>query len=148
MNRRWRLLFAAVSFGVGASALADALPDIPTAAMPTVKCIYRVLKSSTTIQSVSLYSIDGFRFAAEYVFRNKADQVVVSDIELLIDPNGSVTETDKIPREISEETANEGEDLESKLDLNSKCHLAAALDNLLPEPRARADWRRIDWPKV
>jgi hypothetical protein len=122
------------------------LPDIPTAAIPTVQCIHRVLKSSCAIQSVTLYSLDGIRFATEYVFRNKNSQAVAYDIELIIEANGTVTETDKIPREVSKETADGAQDLESKLDLLSQCHIGTAFDNLIPGLKARAEWRKIDWP--
>ena len=147
MNYRWAILFATVSLCIGSAALARDLPDIPLAARPTVSCIHRVLKSGSVVQSVSLYSIDEDRFAAEYVFRNKDGQFVTSDIEFFIDEEGSVTETDKVPREVSEETMREAEDLESKLNLHSKCHLTAAFDNDIPGPKARADWQRMDWPK-
>jgi hypothetical protein len=105
------------------------------------------LKSDSAVQSVDLYSIDGFRFAVEYGFRNKDNRSVVSDIELIIDADEPVTQTDRIPREISQETATEAEELESRLDLNSKCHLRTVFDNLLPEPKARTDWLRMDWPR-
>jgi hypothetical protein len=105
------------------------------------------LKSDSAVQSVALYSIDGFRFAVEYGFRNKDNRAVVSDIELIIDADEPVTQTDRIPREVSQETATEAEELESSLDLSSNCHLTTAFDNLFPEPKARADWLRMDWPK-
>jgi hypothetical protein len=146
MTRPWRFFFAFASFGVGGFAMAaPPLPAIPTAAIPTVQCIHHVLKSSSAVQLVSLYSIDNVRFAAEYVFRNKDDRAVVSDIEFFVRED-SVTETDLIPREVSMATAAEAQDLETKLDLVSKCHLNVSLDNLLPQPKARAEWQKIEWP--
>lgn len=121
------------------------VPAIPTKLVPTVQCIYSVLKSSGAVQSLSLYSIDDFRFAVEYGFRNKDDQDVVSDIEFF-DLGGSVTKGDKIPREVSRGAANEANEMETKLGLLSKCGLNSAFDNLLPQPKARTDWQKIDWP--
>lgn len=126
--------------------MADPLPVIPSKAISAVECVHRVLKSSSAVQSVDLYSIDGTGFAVEYVFRNKDNHAAAYDIELFIETDGSVTETDKIPREVSQETMNEAQDLESKLDLLSKCRLSAVLDNLLPGPKRRADWRHMNWP--
>jgi|GEM_PF-2750915 len=109
-----------------------------------VRCIYGVLKSSDEVQSISLYSIDGFRFAIEYAFRNKGGRVVVSDLEFF---GESTYLTDKIPREISQDTTYEAQALERRLNLNSKCHLRYSLDNIYPQPKARADWQRMDFPK-
>jgi hypothetical protein len=143
MTRPWSIFFTAISIGASVPAMAASAPVIPAAVVPAVQCIHRVLKSSSAVQSVSLYSVDGFRFAAEYVFRNKENQAVVSDIEFY-ELEGSVMESDKIPREISAETADEGQKLEEKLELVSKCHLDQAFDNLLPQPKARADWQKFD----
>jgi len=137
-------LLAFTSF-VG-SGLADAPPAVPALTVPTIQCIHRVLKASRSVESVSFYSIDGSRFAVEYVFRNKDNQAVTFDMELIPEKDGSVFETNKVPREISQETMTEAETLESRLDLPSKCHFSGALDDLIPEPKARADWREIDWP--
>lgn len=144
MNKRWRILLAVILCGAAAPAVAAPAPNLPAAAIPTVQCIYRVLKSSSAVQSVSLYSIDGYRFAIEYAFRNKDGRVAASDIEFF---GGSAIVTDKIPREISMETADEAQALEAKLGLTSKCRLHYAFDNLYPQPRARADWQRMDFPK-
>lgn len=140
-----RFYLAVALSSVGGFAMADSLPAVPASVIPTAQCVHRVLESSSAIQSIDLYSIDGFRLAAEFVFRNKAGQAVVSDIEFF-ELGGSVTEGDKIPREISRATVIEARDLESKLDLVSKCRLKPAFDNLLPPPKARAGWRKIDWP--
>jgi len=145
MRCRRSVFLAVVVFLGSESVLADPLPALPIAAMPAAQCIHRVLKSSSAVRSVDLYSIDGDRFAVEYVFRNKDNQAVVSDIEFF-ELNGSVIQGDKIPREVSMETASEAQDLESKLDLVSKCHLHPAFDNLLPPPKARIDWQEIGWP--
>jgi hypothetical protein len=150
MTRHWSIFFAAVIFGAGVPVMAATLapapvPAIPTALIPTVQCVHSVLKSSSTVRSISLYSIDGFRFATEYVFRNKDDPDVVFDIEFYA-LGGSVTESNKIPREVSMESASEAQSLESQLSLASKCHLNPAFDNLIPQPKPRADWQKIDWP--
>ena len=140
-----RFYLAVALSSVSGFAMADSLQAVPPTAIPAVKCVHRILETSSAVQSVDLYSIDGFRFATEFAFRNKAGQAVVSDIEFF-ELGGSVAEGDKIPREISRATAIEATDLESKLDLVSKCHLNPAFDNLLPLPKARAEWRKIDWP--
>jgi hypothetical protein len=156
MRRCARFLVVALSISFWGSAMADDLPvwllpsppksSIPASAIPTVKCLRDVLKSSSEVQSVSLYSIDGFRFAVEYVFRGKNGQTAVFDDEMFKDSDGSVVEGDQIPREISDESANEAQDLETKLDLQAKCHLEYIGDGILPEQPARSDWRKLDWP--
>jgi hypothetical protein len=143
MIGNWRIPLVVIFFGVAAPAIAAPAPALPAATIPTVQCISRVLKSSSAVQSVSLYSIDGFRFAIEYAFRNKNGHVVVYDIEFI---GNSGIVTDKIPREISTETADEAWRLEDRLDLNSKCNLRYAGDNLYPEAAARADWQKIELP--
>lgn len=145
MRFRSTFYLAVALSGVGGFAQAESLPAIPPAAIPTVQCVRRVLESGSAVRSVGLYSIDGFRFAMEFVFRNKAGQAVVSDIELY-ELGNSVYLGDKIPREISTQTTIEAAGLESKLDLVSRCHLNPVLDNLLPQPKSRTAWRKIDWP--
>ena len=139
-------IFVAIFLCTTIQAAVGQVPSVPAVAIPVVQCMHRLLKSSNEVQSVDLYSIDGFRIAVEYAFRNEEGAVVVSDIELL--PLGrSVDEGDKIPREVSLKTAGEGQDLEQKLGLASKCHYSFSFDNLLPQPKARADWQKLDWPK-
>jgi hypothetical protein len=144
MRQHLAILTAIVSLSPGAAVFADPASELPPALRPAVKCIDEVLKSSSKVQSVSLYSVDGFRFAVEYAFRDSEDHVVVYDIELIGDADGSVAATDKVPREISKETMDEAFELELKLDLQGKCHLTPTLDNLMPGPAARSDWRKID----
>jgi hypothetical protein len=119
--------------------------SVPVSATPTVKCVRELLKSNSSVQSVSLYSVDGFRFSVEYIFRNKSGQFVFSDIVMYGD--NPVVGSDKVPREISEETMKEADDLERGLDLYAKCNIDNhTFDNIFPQPAARARWRRIDWP--
>jgi hypothetical protein len=154
MKPRSHFLFVAIVVGfVSTTAMAGVFSSppkssIPMSAIPTVKCVRELLKSSSAVQSVSLYSVDGFRFSVEYVFRDKKGQFVFSDIEMYALPGKtSIFESDKVPREISEETMSEADDLELGLDLFTKCNLDNhSFDNLIPQPAARADWRRIDWP--
>jgi hypothetical protein len=138
-------LLTVALLGVGAPEGVDAATAFDVALQPTVRCIYGVLKSSNKVRSVSLYSVDGSRFAIEYAFRNKENQLVVSDIEFF-GSDAPFTATDKIPREVSMEVANEAQELERKLNLNSKCGLRYEFDNLYPEASARADWEKIGWP--
>jgi hypothetical protein len=147
MIRRWSILFAAILFSAAVPTKADSVPVIPTAAIPSVQCMHQVLKSSGAVHSVSLYSIDGDTFAIEFTFENKAGQNVVSDIEFFFfEQRGAVWVTDLIPSEVSEETADEAQALESKVELFSKCHLDQTFDNTFPQPKKRADWQKMDWP--
>jgi hypothetical protein len=70
---------------------------------------------------------------------------VFSDIEFL-GYEVPFTATDKVPREVSVETDNEAQELESNMSLNSKCGLRYAFDNLYPEASARSEWVKVDWP--
>ena len=143
------MLVAIALFGMSQVALAEPRTDIPAPLLPTVKCIYDVLKSSTIVKSVDVYSIDGARFGFEYAFNDKDGQPAVSYVELVA-PNLDarfVFLGDKIPREVPEYAMEEGSDLESNLQLGQKCHIESAFDNLLPQPTARATWHHIDLPK-
>jgi hypothetical protein len=144
MNRH-SLIPAFIFSIIGSSVFSATLPRVPASAVPTIECIRTALKSDSPVQSVSLYSIDGTRFAIEYVFRAKDGHFTVSDIELFTDTK-PVMQTDEVPRELSEETMNEAYDLEMKLDLHSKCKLDSVLDNAIPQPAARSAWQRIEWP--
>ena len=120
---------------------------LPTPLKPAVKCIYSLMKSSNAIQSVNLYDIDGFRYAIEFSFRNKQNNIVADDIELFSTPyDGQVWEGDKVPREISQQAMMEGSEIEDRLELTSKCHISQTFDNVLPQPLARKEWREIKRP--
>jgi len=145
MNRNLRTLLAFISLGTGLPVNAQPVSNLVFAANPTVQCIYHALKSSSAVQSVSLYSADVSRFFIEYAFRNKEGQIVSSDIELFMGGD-AVMRGDMIPREVSMETANEAHELEEKLDLTSNCRFQYSFDNVVPGPGARADWQKISWP--
>ena len=129
------------------AAHADTLSSIPTPLLPTVKCIYSVLKSSAAVRSVDVYVIDGFSFGFEYAFTGIDGKLAVSDVELVVPSPAPAFLGDKIPREVTERAMMAGSALESDLNLSQKCHLHYAFDNLLPPPTARATWRRVDLPK-
>jgi hypothetical protein len=120
---------------------------IPERLLPSVKCIYSLLKSSPAVRSVDVYAIDDFRLGFEYTFTGTDGQPAVSYEELLPLANGSAFLGDKIPREVTEHAMMEGSDLTSNLHLAQKCHLQEGFDNLYPQPPARVTWRRIDLPK-
>ena len=144
MNRSGAFILAVLVGLTTNAALADPQVGIPPEALPAVKCIYRLLKSSSAIQSVDVYSMDGFRTGIEYAFRDHNGQVLVSDIELVSPSADAVFLGDKVPRELSEEAVNKGQDLLFGLHLDEKCRLTWAFDNLLPQPKARTEWRRLD----
>ena len=103
---------------------------IPSATRSTLKCIYDLVRSDRSVQSVGAYDIDGFRFAVEYTFRD-VDRQAVSDIVL--------TEAEK------DTFTYEGTLLEDEWTdvIRSKCHVQPAFDNLWPRPKPRAEWRPI-----
>jgi hypothetical protein len=144
--RHCSLFVTAVSLGAGVPNESGAAAATSTAALPAVQCIYRVLKSSSAVKKVTLYSIDGYRFAIEYSFRINKTKLAFADLEFTVEPDGSLMEGDRIPREESMKTADAALKLESKRNLISKCSLGVAFDNVFPPPKPRADWQRINWP--
>lgn len=166
MNCRYLLFGALTSFCVGGGLAQVAAPPakqtmlgpdsflrnkpasgIPPLAVQTVKCIRRVLKSSGSVSSVTLYSIDSSRIAIEVSFVRANGRSGTFDVEYFAGENGSITMTDRIPTEIPQEVADEAEILLSSLRLQAKCNFAATFDNVLPEAAARTEWRRLNWPK-
>ena len=137
-------LFVSMVFSAGiAAAAAEPPPEIPIATMPTVKCVYRILKSSGAVQSVDAYAIDGFRSAIEYTFRDKNGHQVISDIML-----SGRHYSFPIQHDESQVVVAQDMDFASRISdrLSSECHVSPAFDNLLPSPKVRADWRRVDLP--
>lgn len=67
----WFLLIAIVLFGMAGAALINSRSSIPVQLLPTVRCLYGVLKSSPAIKSVDVYVIDDARFGFEYAFNGK-----------------------------------------------------------------------------
>ena len=143
-----RLLLVGVAlFGMAQTALADQQTGIPAPLLPTIKCIYNVLKSSSAVSAVDVYVIDDSRFGFEYTFIGTDSQPAVSYVELVtLSPDYGFL-GDKIPREVPEHAMMKGVDLTSSLHLAQKCHLREAFDNLFPQPPARVRWRRINLPK-
>lgn len=146
MNWRCASLVAALVVSVGNSANADALPDIPSATIPTVNCIYHLLKSNGAIQSVDVYAIDDVRSAVEYRFKGKDGNVIIADLMLLtVSPR--VTYDIAILKNEPQEAGWQSTEFLSNLNVSSKCHIAPAFDSLMPPPSPRTEWRLIDWSK-
>lgn len=134
--------------GTAASAAvaADSSPEISAAAMPTVKCVYALLKSNPAIRWVNAYAIDGNSSAVEYAFRDKDSVDVVSDILLSGPLGGKITFSGTTEHDHPEDRDAEAIGFFATIsdDLNAKCHISPGLDNLLPPPKSRQEWRRID----
>jgi hypothetical protein len=132
--------------GIAGAVLIHSRTSIPVQVLPTVRCVYGALKSSPFIKSVNVYVIDNFRFGFEYAFQGKDGQRAVSYVELVAlhrYPDSAFL-GDKIPREVSERTMIDGEEIENGTHLSEKCHVKEGLDNVFPQPTARNTWRRID----
>jgi hypothetical protein len=146
-----RMIFffiAIVLSGVAGAVLIYSWTSVSVQVLPTVRCVYGALKSSPFIKSVNVYVIDNFRFGFEYAFKGKDGQRAVSYVELVapgLDAQSAFL-GDKIPREVSEHTMAEGQEITYDLQLSQKCHLQEAYDNLFPQPDARATWHPIELP--
>jgi hypothetical protein len=162
-HRQWKrelmrypyvLLFVAVVVGMAAwreAALADSLS--PTAE-PAVRCAYRLLKSSSDVQSVEIYAIDPngsillvSRSAVEFRFNGKDGRPITADLMLLAGPP-HVTADVNMPRDESQEAGWESLALLERLHIYSDCGIGAALDDLIPGPKPRSEWIRLGWPSL
>jgi hypothetical protein len=145
MARYFTVPIASLVFVACAARLA-ASPDIPVTKMAAMKCVYGPLNSNREIRSVTVYSIDGFRHAIEYTFRGKSGHVLIGDMMISGAMDGdfgwSVVS-------FHDESTDEGfEELDFLMkavpDLNSRCHLTPVGDHLIPGPKPRSEWQRID----
>jgi hypothetical protein len=144
---RWVSPFAALAIGVLNVASADTSPSIPVTAIPTVKCVYGLLKSSPAVQSVDVYVIDEFRSAVEYRFKGKDGDVIIADLRLLASP-ADVTYEITIPRDEPQKAEWESTEFLSSLNVSSKCPVSPAFDSVVPGPKPRAEWQHMDWPSL
>jgi hypothetical protein len=134
----------AMALGTGLIGAAAGSPsEMPSAAITTLKCVYRVLASNSEITSVEAYTVDGFRFALEYRFRGKDGHQEVSDL-MISGANYSYP----ILHNESREVIGQEMDLAMKIRdrLKSDCHVSPAFDNMLPAPKERAEWQPLDLP--
>jgi hypothetical protein len=131
----------------GSLAAADTGPGIPATAIPTVKCLYSLFKSSPAVQSADLYVIDAGRSAIEYRFKGKNGNVITGDLMLLaISPR--VTYDIAIPDDEPQAAGWESSEFFSNLNVGSKCPVTPAFDSLVPGPKPRAEWQHVDWSSL
>jgi hypothetical protein len=130
----------------GVAAGVDQSSEMPATTKPALICIYRLLKSDAEIQSVEAYRVDGFRFALEYVFKDKDGRLVTSDIVLSgVSDNNNAYEV-SIPDNKPDYMGWESVEFLSKRfpQLDTTCRVSSAFDNLIPYPKPRAEWVRVD----
>lgn len=144
MNWRCASLVAFLLLSVGSAAIADAPPGIQSGTIPTVNCIYHLLKATRAVQSVDVYAIDEIRSALEYRFKGKDGNDIIADL-MLEGPAADVSYDVTIPQNEPQEAGWESTEILSALHVNSKCHVSPAFDSLMPPPSPRPEWRRIDW---
>lgn len=141
----WHLAaFAALMLSGSGMALADTGSDIPTAAIPAVKCLYGLFKSSPAVQAADLYTIEKGRSAIEFRFKGKDGNIIVAYL-MLLTVSTPVTYDVTIPRKEPETAGWESVDFISSLKLSSGCGVTAAFDNLVPGPKPRPEWQQVDW---
>jgi hypothetical protein len=114
--------------------------------MAALKCVYNLLNSSLGVQKVEAFSVDGFRHAIEFTIRAENGHVLTGDMMLSERTNGTFTWSVRAFHGESTEDGFEELDFLTKAipDLDSKCHMTPAMDNLLPGPRPRSEWQRIN----
>ena len=133
------LAVPAVALGCGVSA--SNASDIPAPEKALLECIYHLLKSNAKVQSVDVYARDDWRFAFEYATRDASGRVLISDLMLF----GNFWDMQPQHGELTD-TGFEELDFLTKAfpDMDSKCHVSPAGDHLLPGPKPRAEWRRVE----
>lgn len=143
---RWVPPFGALVMSVG-MASAYTHSEIPATAIPTVKCVYDLLKASPAVQSADVYVIDDVRSAVEFRFNGKDSKIIIADLMLLAgSPSKAydMTYDIKIARNEPQAAGWESTGFISSLMVSSKCRVTPAFDDLIPGPEPRADWQQID----
>ena len=137
---------AGVLIAACASPISVSAPSIAPAKLAAMKCVYGALKSAPEVQSVAVYSIDGFRHAIEYTMRTRSGHVLAGDMMI-----SGATDGDFGWSVVAfhGETTDEGfEELDFLMNavpnLDSKCHLKPVGDHLIPGPKPRSEWQRMD----
>ena len=126
--------------------LADAPPEIPASSLPTVTCVYHALQSRLGAEAVNVYVIDRFRSAVEYSFQDKTGRAVVADVLLSYSSNDKVTYSGQLAQDQPKDIWGEAADFLGSLNLTSRCGSDPVFDNLYPDRKPRAEWRRVDLP--
>jgi hypothetical protein len=138
-------LVTVLVFSAGSAAAADLWPQIPSGIRPAMGCVLRLLKSNSAVRSADVYIVDDLRSAVEYAFRDRNGEDRVSDIVLL-----GGTYSGMSPRDKSEKAIAAGMDFLGGISekLGSKCHIEPAFDNLMPPPKPREKWLRVELSKL
>ena len=122
-------------------------PSIPASAIPTVKCLYSLFKSSPAVQAVDIYVVDEWRLAIEFRFTGKDRKAIISDLMLFSaesDKGYDITYDIQIPRSEPDAAGWDSADFVYSLNLGSKCGVSPVFDSTVPGPKARDEWQRVD----
>lgn len=140
-----KTLAVALTLVVSAESVAasDTQPGIPPVAIPTVKCLYNLFRSSPAVLSADLYVIDNIRSAVEYRFKGENGSVITGELMLL--SISRVTYDITISRNEPQAAGWESLEFFDKLNAGSKCPITPAFDSLTPGPKPRTEWRQVDW---
>lgn len=136
MSVRSLILLLVLSLSVSTAACSR--PSI--AGGTAVGCVYGVLKSDPDVQSIQVFRVDNFRSAIEYTFHDERGKMTA---DILFSTIGSKTTYD-LP--VFHEETNRDAKLLRNLNINSKCAVTGAFDDLEPTPKPRNAWQRVDWP--
>lgn len=141
LARSGAVLCMAGMFAATASA-----PHIPVARMTAIKCAYGPLQSNPRVLSIAAYSIDGFRHAIEFTFRGKSGHVLTGDMMISGPMDGELGwSIVAFHGESGPEGFEELDFLDKAVpDMDSKCHLSPMGDNLIPGPKPRSKWKRLN----
>lgn len=149
---RW--IFAALAASAALSAgqvarsqeaTANPQPRLPASTVTAIKCMYPAMRAIPAIQSLEVYAIDNHRSAIEYGFRDSDGETVVDDLVLL--DGDDVLIGDKGPPTRPPSKTDAANDFRIGLsNIVSKCNIGSALDNVVPQPKPRQEWVRVNWP--
>jgi hypothetical protein len=132
-------------------ASAQTKAGVNPASVSTLNCIYNLLRSDESVHSTSVYSVDGFRSAVEFSFRDKKYGDIVADIVL---SGGRIGDqmtynlgrfSTNSPDQLTQDKALRSAEFVGKL-LARSCSVTPALDDVLPFPPPRAEWQQVEWP--
>jgi hypothetical protein len=140
-------LFAILALGVQSMGADNRLTELQAGMVPTIRCVYHLASAAPGVRSVEVYALNGRRIAVEYTFKDKKGRIIYSDIVLAFwgpDESVSYSGLDAHPKS---DNWIEVTDFESKYmpQLQTKCRISPVLDDTLPFPSPRKDWRRIEY---
>jgi hypothetical protein len=123
--------------------LADASTPVSPRAMAGTTCVHRVLSGDRTLRPVRAYVIDEVRTAVEFNLPTENGTLVMQIVLTMADDitYSPMTQTKQPDESWSREFG--GLDHVYKL-VDSGCHIAAALDDLVPPAKARKDWQPLN----